>query len=86
MVETEILITNPSGMHTRPAKKVVDAAKKFVSDIFICKGERCENAKTLIKLMKLGITSGSKIIVRCEGEDEELALETITALISSLTE
>lgn len=86
MVELEILVTNPSGMHTRPAKKVVDASKKFESEILMCKGDRCENAKNLIKLMKLGITSGSKIRIQCDGPDEEKALETIAALIGSLTE
>ncbi len=86
MVEAEILVTNPSGLHTRPAKKIVDASKKYSSEIFISKGDKKESAKNLIKLMKLGITSGNKIVLICEGSDESDALESIAALIRGLTE
>lgn len=86
MVEKEILVTNPSGLHTRPAKKIVDAAKAYASEITLVKGDKEGSAKTLIKLMKLGITMGSTVVVRCEGEDETAALEGITGLIAGLSE
>ena len=35
MVERELLVTNPSGLHTRPAKKIVDLAKTFASYNFV---------------------------------------------------
>lgn len=86
MVEKEILVTNPSGLHTRPAKKIVDAAKAYASEITLVKGDKEGSAKTLIKLMKLGITMGSTVVVRCEGEDETAALEGITGIIAGLSE
>lgn len=86
MVEKEIVITNPTGLHTRPAKQVVDAAKKFKSEISLIKNDKQESAKSLIKIMKLGITSGNKIIVRCEGEDEEKALTSLVSIIQLLSE
>lgn len=86
MVEKEIVITNPTGLHTRPAKQVVDAAKTFKSEISLIKNDRKESAKSLIKIMKLGITSGNKIIVRCEGEDEEKALTSLVSIIQLLSE
>ncbi len=86
MVEKNIVITNPSGLHTRPAKKIVDAAKSFASEITIVKGDKEGSAKTLIKLMKLGITLGTTVTVRCEGEDEVAALEGISAVIAGLSE
>ncbi len=86
MVEKEILVTNPSGLHTRPAKRIVDAAKAYSSEITFVKGEKEGSAKTLIKLMKLGITMGNTIVVRCEGEDETAALAGITDLIAGLSE
>lgn len=86
MVEKDILVTNPSGLHTRPAKKIVDQAKTYASEITIAKGDKAGSAKTLIKLMKLGITMGTTITVRCEGEDEQAALEGIVALIDGLSE
>jgi len=86
VVEKELLIANPSGLHTRPAKKIVDEAKKFASEITIVKGTLSGNAKNLIKLMKLGITMGTAITIRCDGEDESVALEAIEALIAGLSE
>jgi len=86
VVEKNIVITNPSGLHTRPAKKIVDAAKSFASEITIVKGDKEGSAKTLIKLMKLGITLGTTVTVRCEGEDEVAALEGISAVIAGLSE
>ncbi len=86
MVEKEILVTNPSGLHTRPAKKIVDAARAYASEITIAKGDREGSAKNLIKLMKLGITMGNTIVVRCEGPDETEALSGLAGLIAGLSE
>jgi phosphotransferase system HPr (HPr) family protein len=86
VVKKELLITNPSGLHTRPAKKIVDAAKLFESEITIAKGDKEGSAKNLIKLMKLGITLGSTVTLSCDGPDEDRALAEIESLIASLTE
>ncbi len=86
MVVTKIVITNPSGLHTRPAKKIVDEAKKFASEITLVKGDKEGSAKSLIKLMKLGIALGSTIEIRCEGGDEQAALDTISSLITNLSD
>ena len=86
MVEKELLISNPSGLHTRPAKKIVDEAKKYEAEITIVRGDRDGSAKNLIKLMKLGITMGNTITLRCDGPDETVALAAIETLISGLSE
>lgn len=86
MVVKKIVIANPSGLHTRPAKKIVDEAKKFASEITLVKGDKEGSAKSLIKLMKLGIALGSTIDIRCEGADEQAALDTIEKLITNLSE
>ncbi len=78
--------TNPSGLHTRPEKKIVDEAKKFASEITLVKGDKEGSAKSLIKLMKLGIALGSTIDIRCAGVDEQEALTTIETLITTLSD
>lgn len=85
MVEKDIHITNPSGLHTRPAKKLVDTAKSFSCDISVRNGEKEGSAKNLIKMMKLGITVGNTIHIQCDGTDEEAALESISSIITGLT-
>ena len=84
MVKGTILVSNPTGLHTRPAKKVVAEAKKFESEITIKYAEKEANAKSLIKMMKLGISQNNEIELQCDGADEEKALSTLTDFILNL--
>jgi phosphotransferase system HPr (HPr) family protein len=86
MIEKKITVTDPNGLHTRPAKKLVDTAKTFQSDITLVKGDKEGNAKNLIKLMKLGIVCGTEITVRCAGSDEQAALEAVMKIISEMAD
>lgn len=86
MIEKKITVKDPNGLHTRPAKQLVDTARQFSSDITLIKGEREGNAKNLIKLMKLGITCGSEITVRCSGDDEQEAGNAVLKIISEMTD
>ena len=86
MVEEKIEIKNPSGLHTRPAKRVVDTAKLYKSEVTIIKDSFEGDGKNLIKLLKLGISAGNTIILRCSGEDEVEAFSAIKEIILSLKE
>jgi len=84
MIKETIVISNPTGLHTRPAKKVVAEAKKFECDIKVIFKDKEANLKSLLKLMKLGISQYHKIELCCDGPDEEEALPHIRDFISSL--
>ena len=84
MIEQNILIPNPTGLHTRPAKNVVAEAKKYESDILILYKEKEASAKSLLKLMKLGISQNQTITLRCEGSDEEAAAAALKDFIEKL--
>lgn len=86
MVSVTLTIQNPTGLHTRPGTRFVKLAKRFNSVITIKKGEREFNAKSLLSLMKVGISEGDIIEVKCIGEDENLALECLKEFIASLKE
>jgi phosphocarrier protein HPr len=86
MVKETITINNPTGLHTRPGKQVVTEAKKFESDITIHFGEKEANAKSLLKLMKLGISQNHSIELVCNGDDEAQALSHLKSFILSLEE
>lgn len=66
-------ITDPEGIHARPAGEFVKETKKFASEIKIVKGEKSADAKKIFGLMSLGVKQGEEILVQIEGTDEEEA-------------
>ena len=83
MKEFQYTITDPVGIHARPAGLLKAEVKKFASSVQVFKGDAsCEAAKTL-KLMGLGIVKGDTITVRFEGEDEEACAEAIEAFFKA---
>ena len=78
MIEKEVTIKNPAGMHTRPASAIVKIAAKYKSDFFISKNDFEVNGKSIIGVMTLAAEQDSKLLLKFIGEDEiELAEEMI---------
>lgn len=86
MKEIVVTVKNPTGLHTRPGTEFVQRAKTFQSDIFIRKGEKEASAKSIVKVMKIGISCGDTITITASGEDEEQALQSLAAYIDALKE
>ena len=86
MKEIVITVKNPTGLHTRPGTEFVQLAKTFESDIIVKKGEKEANAKSIVKLLKIGISCGDEITVSASGCDEDKAIEALTAYIENLSE
>ncbi len=80
MIEREVSIRNRAGLHTRPAASVVKLAAKFKSEFFIIKDGFEINGKSIIGVMTLAAEQGSQLILRFEGDDEQLASESIVGL------
>ena len=64
-------ITDPIGIHARPAGLLVKAAKGLDSAVTIQKGDRAVPATQLMNLMSMGIKQGDQVTVTIEGGDEE---------------
>lgn len=77
MKEFQYVIQDPVGLHARPAGLLVKQAAGFQSKITINGNGKSCDAKKLIMLMSLGITQGTEVTCRIEGEDEDAALEAI---------
>ena len=71
MKEFKYVITDPVGIHARPAGELAKEAKQFKSTVFVVKGEKEAKATALMKLMGMGIKQGDEVTVRVDGEDEE---------------
>lgn len=77
MKEFEHIITEPSGLHARPAGMLVQQAKKFESHITVsANGKECD-ATRLMALMAMCIKCGTPVKVTVTGADEDTCVEEL---------
>ncbi len=82
MIEKELLVTNPKGIHARPSALIVQAAQEFSSRIlFELRGETADAAQ-IMDVLSLGAACGDTIQVRVEGKDEASAMNRIEEIFS----
>jgi len=79
----DIVITNPHGLHARPATALVEIAKGFEATIRLRHGDKVGDAKSLISILNLGIESGTNLRVMAEGLDADEALAALRDAIEA---
>lgn len=78
MKQFDYVITDPVGIHARPAGLLVKAAKSLESTVTVAKEDGKSAAATkLMALMGLGIKGGDKVTITVEGGDEEASLKSM---------
>jgi phosphocarrier protein HPr len=82
MVKQEIEIINKLGLHARASTKLTQVAGQFGSEIWIERNGRRVNAKSIMGVMMLAASKGSKVLLEANGTDETAALAALTALIN----
>ncbi len=83
MKEIKVVVVDPVGLHARPATVAVNAASKFKSDVKVSYKDRAVNMKSIMGVMSLGIPTQSEITITCEGEDEDVAIQTIEEILKT---
>jgi|YNPMSStandDraft_2_1061718.scaffolds.fasta_scaffold00073_13 phosphotransferase system HPr (HPr) family protein len=83
MVQKDILIKLEDGVHARPAALFVEKANSFKSSIKIVKDNIEVDAKSIMSIMMLGLTFGTKITLKVDGEDESEAIEALYKFIDN---
>ena len=82
MLSQLVKITNPTGLHLRPAGNLCREAMRYKSSItFRYDGNNIANAKSVLNVLGACIQSGDEITIVCEGEDEAEALEHLIMFI-----
>ena len=80
----EYTITDPVGIHARPAGLLVKEIKSLAgSAVTITKGEKKVNALKLMALMQMGIKQGETVKIEVEGGDEEAVAKKIEAFFKA---
>ena len=82
MITKEVVINNQVGLHARPATFFIQKANEFKSSIWVEKEERRVNAKSLLGVLSLGVTKGTKITLIADGADEKAAVAALAALVN----
>ena len=78
--ETEIV--NKLGLHARASAKLTQLAGSFKCEVWMEKGPRRINAKSIMGVMMLAAGKGSTIVVETEGSDEQQALDALLKLVA----
>ena len=82
MMRKELEIINKLGLHARAAAKLVQCASNFASHIEVERRGQRVNCKSIMGVMMLAASQGTRIIVEVSGADEEAAIRAIESLIA----
>jgi len=82
MVTKTILFNCEEALQMKAVAVLIQKASTFRSNIWLSRGDRRANAKSLLGVMSLGIQNNMELTVAAEGADEADALLTITGYLS----
>ena len=82
MIQTSITISNKLGLHARASAKFTKLAGGFRSEVFMTRGDRRVNAKSIMGVMMLAAGNGTEVQLEVEGEDEQVAMGALLTLIN----
>ena len=83
MITKKLTILNKLGLHARAAAKVVSMANEFESTITITKDGKNADARSIMKLLMLSASQGSKINIEVDGTDQKDAMKSIEKLFNN---
>lgn len=81
MIRRKVTINNPTGLHLRPAAVLCKKAMEFQSHISFSFENCTSNAKSVLSILGACVKCGDEIELLCDGEDEEIAMNSLIASI-----
>jgi phosphocarrier protein HPr len=78
-----VTVVNKLGLHARPSAKITQLASKFASEVWMSKGTRRINAKSIMGVMMLAAAKGSTLVIEAEGPDEQAAVDALAGLVAA---
>lgn len=82
MIKTTTTISNKLGLHARASAKLTKLAGSFPCEVWIAKGERRVNAKSIMGVMMLAAGLGSVVTLETDGTREQEAMDALLALMA----
>ena len=81
MIKTSVTISNKLGLHARASAKLTKLAGSFPCEVWISRGERRVNAKSIMGVMMLAAGIGTVVQLDTEGDQAQQAMDALLALI-----
>lgn len=82
MIKTSVTISNKLGLHARASAKLTKLAGSYPCEVWISRGDRRVNAKSIMGVMMLAAGIGSTVTLEIEGPDEQAAMDGLVGLIN----
>ncbi len=82
-IETTVTLLTEDGLHARPAGLLVKVAGQFQAKVELTANGLTKNAKSIMSLMSMGLKGGEQILLKAEGDDAHLAIDSIKKLFES---
>ena len=82
MIQQDITISNRLGLHARASAKLTKLAGSFPCEVWMSRGERRVNAKSIMGVMMLAADIGTEVTLETSGEQEQEAMDALLALIN----
>ena len=83
MLQNEFLIVNKLGLHARASALFVKTASRFSSDVKLAREGVEVNGKSIMGIMMLAASKGSRVVLSVNGGDENEALQSLGELITN---
>lgn len=83
MIERRVAIVNELGLHARAAARLVRTAGEYRSRVKLVKDGEEADAKSILSVLLLAAAKGTELKLRCEGPDEQQAMDAISRLIAA---
>ncbi|HWS04526.1 MAG TPA: HPr family phosphocarrier protein [Burkholderiaceae bacterium] len=82
MLKTSTIISNKLGLHARASAKLTKLAGSFPCEVWLSRGERRVNAKSIMGVMMLAAGIGTEVTLETDGEREQEAMDALLALMA----
>lgn len=86
MVKNTVVFKSADRMEMKFTARLIDKANQFQSTIYLTRGDRRANAKSLLGVMSLGIEDGMEITVTADGPDQDEALKGLSDYLENNVE
>ena len=81
MIKKNATISNKLGLHARASAKLTKTAGSYPCEVWISRGERRVNAKSIMGVMMLAAGVGTEVTLETDGEREQEAMDALVTLI-----